>query len=357
MKLVINTLWGIALTSLLGCGGGGGEEQPPQPPPDVTVETITTGPIQDRISSVGTLQANEEVTLMPELDGQVTQIHFEEGQSVREGDLLIELERERETAELAQVKAEVDLAQQNLKRARALAGGKAMSLQEIDQIESQMALKEALYEFQEKRFNETYIRSPFAGTLGPRMISRGQFVSRGQSLVKLTDAHQIKVTYKIPERHLSQLKVDQTVLIRVAAYPDRTFEGKVDLIHPEVDANTRTIEVRAIAGNQEGLLKPGMFAKVETITSQRDRAVIIPEKAVVPSLTGFAVYLVETNTALQTPVTLGMRLPGKVEIVSGVQAGQKVIVEGIQNVQDGAPVNPTPSGENTEDQEPETSNP
>jgi membrane fusion protein (multidrug efflux system) len=117
----------------------------------------------------------------------------------------------------------------------------------------------------------------------------------------------------------------------------------VDLITPEVDEATRTIGVRAVALNSEGLLKPGMFARVETITGTRPEAIVIPEKAVVPSLSGFSVYLVLSNTARMTPVQLGMRLPGRVEVREGLEVGRQVIVEGLQKVVDGSPVSPTPA--------------
>jgi membrane fusion protein (multidrug efflux system) len=320
-----------------GCGGGGAPQEPP--PIDVETVIVTTETVEDRLTAIGSIQPNEEVVLKPEVAGRIQAIHFKEGERVSAGALLIELDGQKEAAQHAQAKAELALASENAARARQLAGTRAISKQEIDQLESQVTLKEAALEFSQQHLNDTQLTAPFDGILGPRAISAGQFVNVGTELVTLTDDSSVKITYQVPERHLAVLQTGQEVALRVSAYTERAFPGTVDLINPQVDENTRTVEVRALAPNPEGLLKAGMFARVETITGRRPEAIVVPETAVVPSLTGFAVFRVITNSARMTPVQTGMRLPGKVELLDGLKPGDQIIVGGLQKIVDGSPVN------------------
>ena len=343
-------LWAVAaalalLAPAAGCKGKGGAEGPPAPPPS-PVEVVIAGPepVEDRLTAIGTVYANESVEVRPEVAGQIKAIHFQEGQKVKAGTLLFELNGEKELAQLEQAKVDLELARQNAERAETLSGTKAISKQEIDQIKSIVAVRDAALKYQNERVRETRIVAPFDGVLGPRNFSPGQYVNIGDSLVTLTDDQRVKITYSVPERHLAELKLDQEVKIQVAAYPGKVFTGKVDLVNPQVDLATRNIEIRALVPNPEGLLRPGMFANVETITGKRPDALVIPEKALVPSLSGFSVYVVSSNQARITPVTLGARLPGKAEVTEGISAGQQVIVSGLQKIMDGAPVQPSPAG-------------
>jgi len=329
------------LAALTGCKQGGGGN-PPVMPVEVDAVQASTSPVEDRLAAVGSLQANEQTTLMPEAPGRIKAILFEEGQRVTVGAPLFELDDEKEAAQLALAAADLDLARQNAKRAEALAETKAISRQEIDQMRAQVNLKEASRLYQEKRAREMHLSAPFAGVLGPRAVSLGQFVNVGTALVTLTDDTRIKVQYRLPERHLPLLKAGQEVTLRVSAFPDKAFPGKVDLVNPEVDQQTRTVQLRALVPNPDGLLKPGMFAHVETITGRRDDAIVIPERAVVPSLAGFSVYTIVTNTARAVAVEIGQRMEGKVEIRKGLTAGQPVIVGGLQKIIDGTLVTAAP---------------
>ena len=161
---------------------------------------------------------------------------------------------------------------------------------------------------------------------------------RGQPLVDLVDRSQVKVTYRVPERRLSQIQLGQEVRVTVSAYPDRVFRGVVDLVSPVVDEATRTVLVRAVVPNLDDLLKPGMFARVQTLVERRERSLVIPESALVASLDGFAVYAVNDNQARLTPVVLGVRERGTVEIRSGLTVGQSIVIRGTQKLVDGMPV-------------------
>lgn len=332
---------GLAALLTAGCGPGGGGP-PPTPPVAVTVAEVKTAPVEDRLSAVGTVQANEQVTIMPEASGLVRAIHFTEGQRVETGTLLFELDDRKEKAQLEQARVDLDLARQNAERVEQLAGTRAISKQEIDQVRSQVTLKEAIEAFAEKRVAEMRIVAPFAGVLGPRAVSIGQFVTVGEPLVTLTDDSRVKVVYEVPERHVAELRTDQRVELSVAAFADRRFPGQVDLISPRVDEATRTVEVRAVADNPDRLLRPGMFARVETITGSRPAAVVIEERAIVPSLEGFAVYVVTNEVARLREIKLGQRLAGRAEVRQGLDPGQMIVVSGLQKIVDGSAVVPQP---------------
>ncbi|MCP5517058.1 MAG: efflux RND transporter periplasmic adaptor subunit [Verrucomicrobiales bacterium] len=328
---------GLAGLLTVGCGPGGGGP-PPTPPVEVTVAEVQTAPVEDRLSAVGTIQSNEQVTVMPEAAGLVQAIYFTEGQRVEAGAPLFELDDRKEKAQLEQAKVDLDLARQNAERVEQLAGTRAISQQEIDQVRSQVTLKEAVLAFAEKRVAEMRIVAPFAGVLGPRAVSLGQFVTTGEPLVTLTDDSRVKVVYEVPERHLARLQTGQKMELSVAAFPERRFPGAVDLISPQVDAATRTVEVRAVAENPDRVLRPGMFARVETITGARPAAVVIEERAIVPSLEGFAVYVVTNEVARLRGIKLGQRMAGRAEVVQGLQPGQKIVVSGLQKIVDGSAV-------------------
>lgn len=333
----VAALAAVLALALTGCGGkGNASAPPPEPPPtEVVIEKPAVAPVEDILSAVGTIEANERVVLKPETPGLIETINFTEGQRVKKGERLFELDSRRENATAAQAEAEEKLAQANIARARTLAGTKAISLQELDQLESQVAVKAATRQVEQVQLSKRAILAPFDGVLGPRLVSPGQYVMTGTSLVTLVNDTQVKVRFRIPERQLALVRLGQEGRLRVAAYPDRVFAGAIDLISPEVDEATRTVELRLIAPNPDALLKPGMFAKVELIAGTRPQAVVIPESALVASLDHFSVYAAQDGRARLRPVKLGVRLPGKAEVREGLSPDQPIVVTGTQKLVDG----------------------
>jgi membrane fusion protein (multidrug efflux system) len=335
-------VWAASLVALLALAGAGcskGSSGPPPPPPmEVEGHTVGTAPVEDVLGAVGTVEANEIVEVKPEVAGTIRAIHFVEGQQVARGAKLFELDPAKQDAVLAQVRADLDLARANVERARSLAGTKAISQQEIDRLESELAVRAANLKLEEERSRDLALTAPFDGVLGPRTVSLGQYVNAGATLATLVDQSRVKVTYRVPERELGRLAVGQKVKLTVAAYAGRVFDGEIDLINPVLDEASRTVQVRALAANPDGLLRSGMFARVETVTGRREAALVIPERSLVPSLAGFAVYLVSNDVARLTPVALGARLPGHVEVREGLALGQTVVVGGTQKLVDGTPV-------------------
>ncbi len=318
-----------------GKAGGG---PPPDPAVEVVLQKVGLEPVEDLLNGVGTVEANERVELKPEASGIIESIHFTEGQQVKRGEKLFSLDPHKEKSSLAQAEAEEKLARANVGRAQQLIGTKAISQQDFEHLQSQVEVKAAMRQVEQQRLTERTVIAPFDGVLGPRLISPGQYVTMGTSLGTLVDNSQVKVSMRIPERQLALVRIGQEGRIRVAAYPNRVFTGKIDLINAEVDAPTRTAQIRLLAPNPDGLLKPGMFARVELVVGSRSQSAVIPESALVPSLDKFSVYVAEQGVARLKPVKLGVRLPGKVEVREGLSAGQVIVVYGTQKLVDGMKV-------------------
>jgi len=307
--------------------------QPPQNQGNQSVRVVTETAREQNIAEdirlVGTLSANESVSIASEIAGIVENIHFEEGDTVKRDHLLLKLNTNKLEAQIAETKAEYDLAKANYERGKSLIKENVISVEEFDQRESSFRNLEGLLENRREQLEDAFIRAPFEGVLGERMVSPGQYINAGQTLTRLVDLAPIKAEFKVPERFIGQLEMDQSVAITVSPYPNKTFRGKVYFISPEVDESTRTILVKARIPNEDTLLKPGMFANLELTLDVRRGAVVIPESAVFLQGDQKFVYVFqEDGTAGLRPVTTGRRLPGRVEIISGIESGERVIAEG-----------------------------
>lgn len=349
-RVLCATLGVAATIAMTGCNEGDADASPPERVMEVVIQKPTLMPVEDLVTAVGTIQANETVNVQPEVPGIIKEILFEEGQQIEAGTLLFRMVSQRERAAVAQARAELDLAQSNLDRAHELSGNldgtnslKAISQQELDQLESIRDVKQAVLDAELEKLAEKEIEAPISGTLGPRMVSPGQYVNAGTQLVRLVDDTQMKVTFRLPERQLGLIKHGQEGRLRVAAWPDKVFKGTVSLINPVIDPGTRTAQVRLIAPNPDRLLRPGMFARIELVVNTRPDSLVIPETALVPSLARFSVYSVEDGRAKLQPVELGVRLPGEVEIRSGLSPTSQLVVLGTQNLVDGMLVTNAPA--------------
>lgn len=348
----------LILIALLAVAGGGGgywyaqRAAAPPPaagpggPPPAAVEVVRaeTGPVTSRIEAAGSLRANEQVVIASEIAGRVAAIRFDEGRPVAEGDLLIELDSSTLEAETAQVRANLALARMTFERMQTLVErgtGTRVSLDEAT-IKYEIARAEAA--IAEDRLAKTRITAPFAGLAGLRSVSVGDYVTPGKSMVTLTSIDPIKVDFRVPELFLGRLAVGRTVEVRVDAFPDRSFVGEVYAIDPVVDVNGRAVQLRAQIPNAGGLLRPGLFARILVELETRQDAVIVPESAVVPQGGERFVYRVEDGRARLTRIEIGARMPGRVEIVSGLDAGATVVTAGQLRLRDGAPVNIVAAG-------------
>lgn len=343
MKPLFAILGVSACVLLAGCekksaaGGAGGGP----PPTQVIVAEAQVQPVAETLSLVGSLVANEKVEIFAEADGVVQEILFEEGQKVEKGQLIIRLDETKYAASLAETEASFKLSQANFERAKELFKAKLVSQQEYDQAAATFEVNRATIDLRRRQLKDARIYAPFAGVTGARNVSPGAVVTvfSRQPLTWLVDLDPVKVEVNVPERFLGQVKIGQTLELKVAAFPGKTFKGEVYFITPTVDPATRTALVKARVPNPKLELKAGMFASLDLTLQIRDRAVVIPEQALVASGDRLTVYTVDAEHKAQfRPVTVGVRMAGLVEVASGLKGGETVIVEGVQKVRPGGPV-------------------
>jgi len=302
-------------------------------------------PVTESLSLIGSLAANEMVEIKAETDGIVQETPFSEGQGVEQGQLLIRLDETKFTTALAEAEGNFKLSRANFERAKQLFKDKLISGQEYDQAAATFDVNQATMERRKRELKDARIYAPFAGIMGARNVSPGQVIARNMVLSWLVDLDPIKVEWNLPERFLSQVKTGQTLELKVAAYPTNRFQGKVYFVAPSVDPNLRTTLVKAEIPNPHRELKPGMFANLDLTVNIRENSIVIPEVALSQILDGdrAVVFAVDTNSIVQLrPVKLGLRLAGRVEIISGLDAGEKVVVEGVQKIGPGAKVKLAP---------------
>ncbi len=331
---------------LAGCtqssqGGPGGAR-----PTQVVAIDARSESVKETISLVGTLRANEIVEVKSEREGTIETIHFEEGDQVQPGQVLIQLETAKLNARLNNAKADFRLSEISYHRNKELFEDELISKQEFDEVTSTFDAKKATLELMKQQLDDATIKAPFGGLVGERHVSPGQVIAPSQSLTTLVDLDPIKLEAGVPERFLGQLQIGQTINVKVPAYPDRSFEGEVYFISPEVDPDTRNAVVKARIPNSDHRLKPGMFGNAGLTTEIRESAVVIPEAAIQRDGEVTSVFVVNNENKVESrPVEVGVRMEGRVEIRKGLQAGEKVIVEGIQKVRPGGSVTFAPKEE------------
>jgi membrane fusion protein, multidrug efflux system len=331
----------LALLVLAGCNREPGGASAPRPPAQVVLAEARLQPISETLSLVGTLAANETVEIKSEIDGTIIEIGFDEGQRVEEGSALFRLDDSKLAASLAEAEANFRLSRLNYERNQALFRERLVSQQEYDQSAATFQANEASLQLKRRQLKDTRVVAPFSGVLGARQVSPGQVIPRNQTLGWLIDLDPVKVEVHVPERFLGQLQPGQRIELSVAAFRGRTFAGDVFFIAPFVDPATRTALIKARIPNPKGELRPGMFASLELTLVTRENAVVIPEMALSHVLENNRARLYTVNdemTAQLKTVTLGTRLRGRIEIVEGLEPGEKVIVEGYQKVSPGAKV-------------------
>ncbi|WP_051360561.1 efflux RND transporter periplasmic adaptor subunit [Desulfuromonas sp. TF] len=350
-------LWPAGITSILmlsllvfslGPSGVEAEKAAPAPagaPPGMPVEAalVTTAPVNRELSAVGTLQSDESVVVSAEIAGRVEQIAFSEGEQVKAGQVLLRLDDSVLKAELDRSAASLGLSRANYKRAETLLKDRAISERERDEAYAKWQLDEATLRLAEANRAKTVIRAPFTGRLGLRNVSPGSYLRPGDSIVTLDAIDPIKVDFRVPEGFARQVKVGQSLQVNVDAVPGRTFSGEVIAVSPQLDAQGRSMLLRARLSNEEKLLNPGMFARVTLVLEEKAEALMIPEEALIAQGDSQLVYKVVDGKVEAAPVKLGIRQKGRVEIMEGVQAGDTVITAGHLKVRPGMPVTVLPT--------------
>ena len=313
--------------------------QPGVTPAAVRVETakVVETPFARGIAAVGSLRSDESVVLRPEVAGRIQHIDFKEGEAVRAGQTLVRLDDSVPRAELDQARANLALAQSQFRRAQALQGRGFVSQQARDEAASSLKVQQAAAALAQARLDKMTIRAPFAGIVGLRDVSVGDYVNQGQDLAPLEAIDPLKVDFRVPEMYFSKVGVGQTLSVRLDALPGEQRQGVVYAVSPLVDAGGRSILLRATVANPDSVLRPGMFARVQLLFGQ-EKALAVPEAALSPSGQTQYVFRVRDGVAQRVEVTVGERREGRVELLTGVGAGDEVVVAGLQRLTDGAPV-------------------
>jgi membrane fusion protein (multidrug efflux system) len=308
------------------------------PPPIVEVTPVALGPVERTVEAVGTLRANESVTIRPEIAGRVVAIGFAEGQKVRKGATLITLDDSVYRAEVAEKAANRKLSELAYERAKLLVEKKAASIEVKDRAEAQLEADDAALQLARARLDKARIIAPFDGAIGLRTISIGDFVDVGEVLVNLVDIDLLKVDFRVGEVYLPDVTTGQSIAVKVDAFPTQQFNGEVYAIEPEVDVNGRAVVIRARLPNGENKLRPGLFSRVTLIVDKNAQAMLVPEDAIVPQGDQHFVYRVVDGRAQLTEVQIGKRKETRVEIRSGLSPGDVIVAAGQLKLRDGVAV-------------------
>lgn len=334
------------------CGGGtaagpGAESAP------IAVETAVVGSedVDVILEAVGSLEADQRIEVKARRSGRIETLPVGEGEAVDEGTLLVRLDDrdlvarvDQARAALGEANVRAEAAKRSFERSRALRKKGIASEQDHDDVESEYERSQAALEvaranlaFAEAELAETVVEAPFAGTFGRLRIDPGAYVREGESLGLLIDDDPVEVVFSLPERYIARLQRGLPVTAGVSSLPERPFPGEITFIAPAVDAESRTVTVKARIPNPDRVLRPGQYASVKVRLDRHANAVVVPEEAIVPTAERLIVFVVENGNASARTVRTGVRLPGRVELQSGVEPGEIIVVTGHEKLREGEP--------------------
>lgn len=327
----------VILTVLCLAGCSGEKQQKPRAVPLVEIQPIAATSFTDDLEAVGTALANEQVVLSAPVTERIEALNFADGGFVAKGQVIARLAVGQEQAELASAEATALQAGQQLQRIQSL---KDRGFATGATLEQQVALSNAARanaQLARASIGDRVIRAPFDGWVSLRTVSPGAIVTAGTAIATVSDISRIKLDFTIPETRLAMIRTGMPIKAVSAAWPDRPFNGTIATIDPVIDPATRAVKVRAILPNPDKALKPGMLLTVSVMARQR-QSLSVPELSVVGDGDERFVFIVEDRTAKRTKVGTGIRQDGRVEILSGVKPGQKVVTEGVVKLTDGVTV-------------------
>ena len=333
----------LAAAALAGCANtsadskaGGGESDGPIP---ITAAPASIRPSEKVVSFVGTLFGNEEVTLSSQIEGQLQAISADLGDHVEKDQLLAKIEDAQLRARLREAEAHLAKARADEQRGKQLAGSKVISDQEYETMKTSVAVAEAQRDTLGVLVQYADVRSPLSGSVARRMVSMGEYVRPGTPLFTLVADDPVKLRGDVPERYAPELKADQAVRVRVDAFPDREFPGRLTRISPASNRENRSIAVEVVVANKDRDLKPGFFANAAIVTRTDDKAIMVPQEAVTTFAGVTKVFVITDNQAHERQVRPGTRAAdGLVEIVEGLQPNELVATSGLTKLQEGAAV-------------------
>lgn len=316
-----------------GGGGGGARAGGPGGPVAVEVGKVERLRLEDDAQAVGTLVSNQGVVLRPEVSGRIVQLGFADGQHVKRGQLLVQLDDTLQQAQLRQAEAQAGIARTNLQRSQDLVAQGFVSQSAVDQNAAALDVAMAQVALVQAQLGRMKIVAPFDGVSGIRQVSIGDYVKDGADLVKVEDISSLWVDFRLPERFLSRVKTGQEVAIALDALPGRALKAVIAALDAQLDADGRSVRVRARLANPDGLLRSGMFARARVVFSVREAALVVPEEALVPL--GDKQFIIKVvagpgggKLSQRVEARLGQRAKGKVELLAGVEEGDLVVLAG-----------------------------
>lgn len=308
-------------------------------PVTVEVARVEVAALTDDVQAVGSLRSRQGVMLRPEISGRIIRLNFRDGDRVKRGQLLVQLDDQLPQAQVKQSQAELSIARANHKRNQELLAQNFISQRTVDESAANLDVAEAKLALAQATAERLKIVAPFDGIAGIRNVNLGDYLKDGADIVNLEDIDTVYVDYRLPERFQTQVRPGQRALVELDALPGQRFEAVVQAVDPLIDANGRSIGIRGTIDNRKLLLRPGMFARVTTVFGQKERALVLPEEAIVPQGgRQFVIKLVpgtdkEGLVSKRSEVKVGIRRPGKVEILQGLEEGESVVIAGHQRLQ------------------------
>ena len=317
---------------------GGGAAAGAGRPVAVEAVTVRKMALRDDAEAVGSLKSRQSVMLRPEVGGRITQLNFHDGQRVRRGQVLVQLDDQLPRAQIQQSQAELSIAQANHKRNQELVAQGFISQRSVDESAANLEVAQAKLALAQATAQRLKIVAPFDGIAGIRGVNVGDYLKDGADIVNIEDLDAVYVDFRLPERLQSKVRPGQTAQVTFDALPGVRYAALVQAISPQIDADGRAIAVRGCIDNRRLQLRPGMFARVTTVFSERSDALVVPEEAIVPdSSSPYVLKVVEgkepgSKVTRRTPVQLGVRSPGWVEVLDGLSAGDLVVTAGQQRI-------------------------
>lgn len=316
-----------------GAAGGAGRA------PAVEVAKVESMTLVDETQAVGSLRSRQGVMLRPEVGGRVKQILFSDGQRVRKGQLMVQFEDQLQQAQVAQARAELSIAEANHKRNQELVAQNFISQRSLDESAAALEVSRAKLSLAQATLQRLQVLAPFDGITGLKQINVGDYLKDGADMVNVEDIDAVLLDFRLPERFQAKIRAGQKAQLTVDALPGRPFTAIVQAVDPLIEANGRSVGVRGCIDNRQQQLRPGMFARVNAVFGSRDNALVIPEEAIIPQ--GGRTFVVKVVAgdkpgalvSERVAVKVGLRQPGKVEIVEGLSAGDTVVTAGHQRLQ------------------------
>lgn len=335
----------LAASLLSSCSHGPGKGGFSMPPVPVEVSDVTPQVVREQFHALGSIDADESVEIVSEVNGMVVRLPFVEGGPIARGALLAHLDDREAAADAARAQARHTLAAANAERAEKLFETQAISHSALDDARANLQVAEADDASASARLAKTRIRAPFSGVVGRRRVSPGAYLRAGDVITEVAKLDVMKVRFVAPEREMPHLGRGHAVEVTTPAVPGQTFPGEITVVDPIVDPNSRTVHIVARVRNPHRLLKSGMSGNVAVTLAEHPRALVVPDEAVFAQGSQAMVFVVNPDsTVTGMPVELGIRDSSRVEIVSGLTAGARVVRAGHQKLFPGAHVMPMPSG-------------